>query len=92
VLGCNPNAVELILGSIGGIAAVKFLTDYIKNQLGAKGFWAYLISLGICGSASALFIVLVGDPFVFKCFLSYTGILFAMANGFYRMIPKKEKK
>jgi len=83
----DPKIIELILfNGVGGLS-VRALTAQLKKRLRAKGFYAYFVSLLACAAATAVYLLFAGWNWL--AFASYTGIVFAVANGFYRVSKKK---
>jgi len=78
--------IETILVSgIGGLG-VRALTAQIKKWLGIKGFWVYLVSLGVCAAATAAYLFAAGWNWL--AFAIYTAFVFLAANGWYQATKK----
>ena len=79
-------AIELILITGVGGFAVGTLTEMIKRALKAQGFFAYVISFAVSAAATAYYMTTAGwDTLLF---IIYTFLVFAAANGFYKLVKK----
>jgi len=79
-------AIELILITGVGGFAVGALTEMLKRALKAQGFFAYVISFAVSAAATAYYMVTIGWDMLL--FIIYTFLVFAAANGFYKIVKK----
>lgn len=88
---CDPGIVELILGfSVGGIG-LRFLIGLVNSELKAKGIWALLVAFGCCAGAVLVYMGLTTE-WMWKCFLFWTGLVFAGTQTAYRLTHTEEEK
>jgi len=78
----------ILLTGVGGFA-VGALTEMLKRALKAEGFFAYVISFAVSAAATAYYMVTAGWDFLL--FIIYTILVFAAANGFYKMVKKSDQ-
>lgn len=79
----DPVIVAAILG-VAGVGVVG-LTEMIKRLLGAKRFWAYVVSLVVSAAATA-FVLATQSSFGLVPFVLYTIVVFLEANGIYKAL------
>lgn len=75
----------ILLTGIGGLG-VSAITELVKRWFKAKGGAAYLISFAVSAVATAFYVMQTGWNWME--FIIYTGLVFAAANGFYKVAAK----